>query len=125
MKMFKEAGKDMLKMSKKEWIELGKKAGWIKEAAIDPTTLLSALKMNPAQVSALLKIPAVVSLVTGGKGGPVDPQAFISALEMNPQQLQQLASMPEVTNLMQSPMAGQKPDMSFMQMAEPGWTPNF
>jgi len=34
MKLVKTAGKDQIRMSKKEWASIGKKAGWIKEAKI-------------------------------------------------------------------------------------------
>jgi len=48
MKLFKKAGKKVVKISKKEWLALGKKAGWTKKAwatanwsGMDPKEIIS------------------------------------------------------------------------------------
>ena len=105
-------------MSQREWIEMGKKAGWInasngkkleKEAqvqmqtqTINPQEMVAALKMNPQQANALAQMEDVVKIVSNGTKsvGQVPGDVLIMALELNPQQAQQVSTLPNVIQVM-------------------------
>ena len=78
MKLVKTAsGKKTIKMSKKEWTDLGKQAGWLKEAQ----------NLNPQLMKALITMEEIETKWAGGvlnplRGGDLEERALNLLKEM-------------------------------------------